>query len=284
MTTPLPRRFKDTERKDIIELRYQGTISDEMEARPHMSLHNFNPHAKTFYRPIDAALRWCNLTRYEAQILQADCNCPEKLAQLFPQWPCLYANTEKIYDAIRNRELPYGYFGITVPVGTALDHTQLTVRHSDLRLWMSLYYPDQKPDFLFEPTYDTHEKVSIGTYLSLQADREALLLELKTLQRLYQEILSDLQAVGLEREELNSLIKSHGRVSERSELTLLQIIGALINLLLGRSPAGKPLSVFERQAAIVDAITARHKEVPGLSKRTLDEKFAAANRSLKKRE
>lgn len=245
-----------------------------------MFTHNFNSHYKSFYRPIEAALRWCNLLHHEEKILQADCLSPDELALLFPQWPCLCANIEKIHDAIRNRELPYGCLGITVPSGTKIDCNQLTVRHSDLRLWMSLNYPDQKPSFLFEVNYNAHEKVSIGTYLSLQADREALTFELEKLRHLYREVLSDLQTIGLEQESLKHLVKTQGRIDERSELTYQQIIGALLSIFLGQSPAGKSLSVFKSQSAIVDAITARYKNIPGLSKRTLDEKFAAANRSL----
>lgn len=92
----------------------------------------------------------------------------------------------------------------------------------------------------------------------------------------------DLRAVGLERDDLKAMVKTHGQLSERSELTYQNIIGALLNLFLDQSPAGNPLSVFKSQSAIVDAVIARYSEVPGLSKRTLDEKFAAANRSLKK--
>ncbi|MNP52565.1 hypothetical protein D3C76_1469650 [compost metagenome] len=77
-------------------------------------------------------------------------------------------------------------------------------------------------------------------------------------------------------------MKSQGQLSERSEHTYLQTIGALNYTILGKSPAGKPLSVFESQAAIVDAITARFADVPGLKKRTLDGKFSAANRILNK--
>ncbi|WP_329514688.1 hypothetical protein [Pseudomonas moraviensis] len=221
---------------------------------------------------------------YESEILEAFNHSPERLAQLFPQWPCLLANTEKIYDAIRNRELPYGYLGITVKLETSLDCYQLTVRHSDLRSWMSLRYPEQKPPFLFESTRDAEDKITIGTYLALRADQEAIAFELKKLRRLHQELLADLESVGIEPKELKSLAKIHHELSKRSEFTYQQIIGALLSLFLSRSPAGKPISVFESQAAIVDAITARYEGVIGLSKRTLDEKFAAANRSLKKQE
>jgi hypothetical protein len=261
---------------------FTGGHPSEMEVRPHMSVNFFNPHSKTFYRPIDAALRWCNLIRYEAQIVQAAWSCPEKLATLFPQWPDLHAATEKIYDAVRNGELPYGCLGVSVPRGSYVEPFQLTIRHSDLRHWMQVYYPDQKPSFLFESGRDSHEKVSIGTFLALQADRDVLLRELNLLQHNFQEILQDLQTIGLERDDLKAMVKTHEPLSVRSEITYQNIIGVLVDLFLGHSPAGKPLSVFKNQAAIVDAIIARYGDVPGLSKRTLDEKFAAANRNLRK--
>lgn len=247
-----------------------------------MSPNNFNPQAKTFYRPIDAALRWCNLMAHEAKILEVAWNDSSNLSKAFPQWPCLQANTDKIYDAVRNGELPYGSFGISVPLGTPVELTLLTVRHSDLRLWMQIYYPDQRPDFLFESNDDAQDKISMGVYFALQAERDALLRERDALQRKLQDVEADLQALGLEQESLKTLVKTQGQLSDRSEHTYLQIIGALVNTVLDVSPAGKPLSVFKSQAAIVDALTARHNDIPGLSKRTLDKKFAAANRTLKK--
>jgi hypothetical protein len=244
-----------------------------------MCADNFNPHAKTFYRPIEAALRWCGLIRYEAEILKATWHYPERLGTLFPQWPCLYSNTEKIHDAMRNGELPYGYLGVSVPIGSPLEPGQITVRHSDLRLWMQRHYPDQRPGFLFESTNDTHGKISPEAYLYLQIERDALVQERDTLQRQLQAITADLKALGVEQESLSGLVS---QLSERSEQTLLQIIGALIYTILDSSPAGKPMSLLENQTAIVDAITARFTDTPGLSKRTLDAKFAAANRALKK--
>lgn len=247
-----------------------------------MSKSIFTPHTRTFYRPIEAALHWCSLFHFKAEIMQATWSCPEEFSELFPEWPCLYTAIEKIYDAIRNRELPYGCLGISVPMGSHVEHAQLTIRHSDLRQWMQVYYPDQRPVFLFGSGRDADEKVSIGTFLALQADRDTLLRELNTLQHHVQDILVDLRAIGLERDDLKAMVKTHGQFSERSELTYQNIIGALLNLFLDQSPAGNPLSVFKSQSAIVDAVIARYSEVPGLSKRTLDEKFAAANRSLKK--
>lgn len=239
-----------------------------------------NPLAKVFYRPIEAALRWCNLMAHETEILEVAWRCPAFLAQTFPQWPCLHTNIDRIFDAVRHCELPYGCLGIAVPMGTDVECTLLTVRHTDLKRWMSRYYPDQRPAFLFEQPPSPPSTINVGSYLALQADRDALQLQLKKTQALYQELLDELQAVGLEREGLQALIKSHDTPSNRSELVYLHIVGALLKLLLGHSPSGKPHSVFRSQSAIVSALTAHHENVAGITKRTLDEKFAAAKRSL----
>lgn len=239
-----------------------------------------NPLAKVFYRPIDAAIRWCNLMAHESQILEATRDCPAMLSTAFPQWPCLHANTEKILDAVRNHELSFGFFGVTVAPGTPIDCRLLTIRHTDLKWWMLHHYPDQRPAFLFEKLPAENEQISFGTYLSLRADRDALEVELKASDAALRELLEELKAIGLERESLHTLVKAQGKLSERSETGYQHVIGALLATLLGSSPAGKPNSVFDSQAAIVDSITAHYEGTPGLSKRSLDEKFAAARRSL----
>jgi hypothetical protein len=66
----------------------------------------------------------------------------------------------------------------------------------------------------------------------------------------------------------------------RAETTYLNIIGGLLGLMLSKSPAGKPYSSFESQAAIILALLAHHDGKPGISPRTLEDKFAAAKRSL----
>ena len=241
---------------------------------------SYNPVTKVFYRPIDAAIRWCNLMAHESQILESAWDCPALLSTTFPQWPCLHINTEKIFDAVRNHELPFGFFGVTVAPGTSIDYRLLTVRHIDLKWWMFHHYPDQRPSFLFGKLPAENEQISFGTYLTLRADREALEVELKASNAALQELLEELKSIGLERESLRALVKAQGKLSERSETGYQHVIGALLETLLGSSPAGKPNSVFENQAAIVDSITAHYEGTPGLSKRSLDEKFAAARRIL----
>ena len=241
---------------------------------------NYNPYAKVYYRPIEAALRWCNLMAHEAEVLEASWHSSAMLSEIFPQWPCLHANAERIRDAIHHGELPCGCFGMPASISATDDYNHVTVRHTDLRLWMSRYYPDERPAFLFGQSHDQQGAISIGSYLALQADRDALQLQVKSLESSYQQILDELRAAGLEKENIHDLLKANSKVSDRSETAYLHIIGALVSLFLDRSPSGKPHSVFRSQAAIVDALTAHHKNLSGITKRTLDEKFAAAKRSL----
>jgi hypothetical protein len=69
-------------------------------------------------------------------------------------------------------------------------------------------------------------------------------------------------------------------LSRREETTLLNIVGGLLGLLLGKSPSGKALSVFKSQAAIIEALLATYPGKPGISARTLEDKLAQARRSL----
>ena len=69
-------------------------------------------------------------------------------------------------------------------------------------------------------------------------------------------------------------------LGKREETTLLNITGALLSLLLGKSSSGKAHSVFQDQTAVIDALLAEHEGKSGIAKRTLEEKFSAAKRSL----
>jgi len=60
-------------------------------------------------------------------------------------------------------------------------------------------------------------------------------------------------------------------INPRLEITYLNIIGAMLELMLSSSPTGKKLSVYDNQAA---------DGKQGLKKRTLEEKFAEAKRSF----
>ncbi|MCC7037808.1 MAG: hypothetical protein IT560_10960 [Alphaproteobacteria bacterium] len=69
-------------------------------------------------------------------------------------------------------------------------------------------------------------------------------------------------------------------ISEKQRSAYLNIIGALLGVLLGKSPSGKPYSLFNSQQAIIDIIQELFTDKNGLSKRNLEEKFSQAKRNL----
>ena len=96
-------------------------------------------------------------------------------------------------------------------------------------------------------------------------------------------------AVAALKAQHEALAKEHassireGDASEpglRSESTYLNIIGGLLTLLLGKSPAGSAYSSFRNMDAVVSALLAHHEGRPGISERTLWSKLAQARRHL----
>ena len=130
---------------------------------------------RAYYRPIEAALRWCNLIEHEVAILEKTGQSLFPTIADFPLWPCLRLNAEKIFEATQNNELPHGRDGRTVGEGDHVAAHRVTVRHNDLKLWIAKYYPDQKPKFLFdEVERTTHSAINKDAFIALQVERDAL--------------------------------------------------------------------------------------------------------------
>jgi len=229
------------------------------------------------YRPIEAAIRWGGLARHENLILRTlqEKRIPEPGD--FPEWPELRLNTERIYDAIVNGELPYGIDGVTVRDGSRMDHPDLTIRHVDLKAWMSRYYPEQRPEFLFgwldgigPPT------ISIEAIHALVVERDALrsLIEHRD-QRIRVRHKQDRRPEAQVQGDAPSTA-----LSARAETTYLHIIGGLLTLLLSRGPSERPRPAFRTQESIISALIEQHGERLGITQRTLEAKFAAARRKL----
>jgi len=238
---------------------------------------------KPYYSPVEAALRWCNLVGHESTILAACANNPTVVpVNAFPQWPCLRANAEKVFDALINGEMSKGRDGRNVPSDEHVAPARVTVRHTDLKIWMAKHYPDQKPAFLFDETErKTHAAINADTFRALQADRDALKARIEKAEEWARTIIAEKNALLGERDSLRAMIDKVSAPDERSETTYLNIIGGLLSIMLGKSPEGQKLSIYNSQAAIIAAMLGYHNGTPGIAARTLEEKFAAANRSLK---
>ncbi len=71
---------------------------------------------------------------------------------------------------------------------------------------------------------------------------------------------------------------SCGELSTRAEQTYLNIISAMHQAFFNTTTSGNPISCFKDQAALIEYLSNNYS-ASGLSKRTLEGKFALANKS-----
>ncbi|MFW7343958.1 hypothetical protein V0R37_20715 [Pollutimonas sp. H1-120] len=243
-------------------------------------MHERPPTSMVFYRPIEAAIRWTGLLRHEQEILSA-ISSPRNLPQTldYPRWDDLLLCMDRIYDAVIHRELPYGQNGVTLNDESLIDSTELTVRHTDLKRWMRTHYPEHRPGFLFSRS----ERIA-HPFITLEAG-QAMLIERQAMKAELEQCRRQMHAL---REQHESFLKQsvlisacqQCPISDRAETTYLNIIGGMLTLMLGTSPAGKAYSSFRTQEAVVSALVAHHQSVMGITERTLNGKFASAKRRL----
>lgn len=236
-------------------------------------------YSKVFYRPIEAAVRWSDLFRFEMSILESlgSRNLPAQ--DEFGRWPLLRLNAERIFDGIINGDLPYGKQGVTCNDPTLLESPDLTVRHVDLKTWMTRFYPDQKPDFLFDALErQLHPAINIESVQALLTERGAIRLQLAERVSAYERLHREHEAL---RKETAKVLLTDRSIGPRSETTYLNIVGGLLTLLLGTSPTGKPYSSFRTMESVISALLAHYEGHPGIAERTLWAKLAAAKQHIK---
>jgi hypothetical protein len=237
--------------------------------------HSCNALQRPFYRPVEAALRWCNLTDHEGMILQllGDNHTP-KIGQ-FPQWPCLQANTEKILDAIAHGNIPVGRDGKPVPANEHVAAPRRTVRHTDLRAWFLKHEPGQKPPFLFdEIERSAHAAINVDSFRALQADRDALKARLEKATEVYRSLKQDRDEIEAQRASLAATMDGQTTPGRRAETTYLCIVGSLLELVLN------PRTGRDSDAAVILELVNNYGDKPGIATATLQAKFAEAKRRL----
>lgn len=233
---------------------------------------------RIFYRPIDAAIRWSGLLQQETHILKMLTSSNQPRVADVEQWPDLGLNIARVFDGLMNGELPYGENGITLNDPVLFGSPNLTIRHLDLKKWMCHYYPEEKPAFLFnESEHTSLSFVDIDTVRILLIERDGLKAQLQINTDALQQLRKEHQIL---RDKFTSSSPDAINLHPRGETTYLHIIGALLSLVLGHSPGGKPYSAFKTQESIIDALIAHHAGVMGINARTLQTKFAEANRRM----
>jgi len=133
---------------------------------------------------------------------------------------------------------------------------------------MRRYYPEHRPGFLFSRSERiAHPIITLETGQALLAERQAMQVELEQYRRRIKTL-------------SKQSVSSPSGISRRAETTYLNIIGAMLELMLGRSPSGRRYSSFDTQEAIISTLIACHGDRMGLSERTLHGKFAKARKTL----
>jgi|LakMenE18May11ns_1017448.scaffolds.fasta_scaffold9745026_1 hypothetical protein len=251
---------------------------------------------KTLYTPIEAAIRWCGLFEYEDYILSELRERVTPTASMFKQWPCLQVNVAKIFDAALGGLLPFiGDGSITrvshhfVSPSNEKDSppyfakypspliANLTVRHSDLKEWMAKYFPDQKPAFLFdEVERNTHAAINADTFRALQADRDALKTQLANYTKWYE---NTTKKLDISQKELNKLKANNKILGDRERRANEILVGALLECIFSKS-GFKDTNVFDSNAKLIEKLANDYRDFEGMAERTLQEKFAAAKKSL----
>ena len=249
--------------------------------------HNKNDceHLRAYhaYYPVPAAaMLWCGVPPDDAQEELNRINPHPHIRGVFthPFIPCFEVRCRIIHDAIESRTLPASREnGKVTDEHIAPERRHVSREH--LKAWIAKEHPADKPAFLFdEIERKTHAAINADAFRALQADRDAARAELEKAMALAAETIREMDAMRGERDSLRAMVDKASAPGERAETTYLNIIGAMLALMLGKSPAGKPQSVFDNQAAIIAALLGHHEGKPGISARTLEDKFAAAKRSL----
>ena len=241
--------------------------------------------ARTYYRPIEAAIRWAGLLRLEPRILETLGKRPLPEPDDFPRWPRLRLYTDRILDGMAHGELAHGKAGIVREgVHLELNDPALTIRHVDLKSWVAHYYPGEKPSFLFdEMERALHPALNPHSLSVLLAEREAAKVELAELRQAHENLRAAHEVLAKDHAARVAESDNAREPGSRAESTYLNVIGGLLSLLLGKSPGGKPYSSFTSQEAVINALVAHHGDQLGISKSTLENKFAQARRRLQSR-
>jgi hypothetical protein len=234
--------------------------------------------SKVQYRPIDAAIRWADLLQHEQQILGAYQQRSLSAIAENAYCPQLMLYLERILDALRYGELVYLVNGQPAAPDTSVDDAAVTIRHVHLKAWMEHYYPEERPAFLFSAV-ERRPAVTLKDVQALLDERDSWKPSVSS---------RDIEMLAL---RLGKLLSERGDamtrptvitdpLSKRGEMVYQHIIGGMLDLLLGRDTSGRSNSRFRTQEDVIAALTERFGERLGMTRSTLENKFASANRTL----
>ena len=251
----------------------------------------------SYYTVPQIALLWCGVEPHELQEEMSRARPVAESTSLLRNVyrhqyiSCMEPRCRVLQDAIDNSELPVGRDGGRSALVKDIGHVaydRRTITRADLKVWLAQNFPNDKPAFLFdEIERATHQAINADSFRALQADRDALKARIEKATEEFRKLRQELDTVAGERDSLWQIVdnlrkqsQAASAVDPRSETTYLNIIGAMLEIVLGTSPAGQKHSIYDNQGAVISALLAYHEGKQGIASRTLEQKFADGKRSL----
>lgn len=230
-----------------------------------------------------AAMLWCNVPpdQVQEELERSSPHAHIRGVLTHPFIPCLEVRCRILHEAVESGVLPASRENGVVTTDHIAPERRYVSREN-LKAWIAKEHPSDKPAFLFdEIERSTHAAINAASFRALQADLDATRAELEKAKKRLIQATSEMDAMRGERDSLRAIVDKQSAPGARAETTYLNIIGGLLGLMLGTSLGGQKGSIYESQAAIIDALLAHHGGKPGIADSTLEQKFAEANRSIK---
>ncbi|VAX08788.1 hypothetical protein MNBD_GAMMA25-2196 [hydrothermal vent metagenome] len=202
-------------------------------------------HYAVYSIPQAAAL-WCGVPEEQIPtvIKEAEQLSPTGLGRSIwthPTVPCLEPRSRAVAEAIEDGSLPHGREdGQTVASGEHVAYERRNFFGRDLRKWMEKAFPNEKPAFLFDDIErNSHSAISADAYRILKADRDALATRIEKAKTEYQKLRQEKEDLERINQSLEATTEKMNVPVERAGTTYLNIIGAMLDLMLGKSPGGQ---------------------------------------------
>lgn len=234
----------------------------------------------TVYPVRVAAALWCGIPIAEVEENLALCKETARDVFQHPYIPCLEPRCRAIHDAIEKGSLPCSREnGKVVEEHVARERRHVSRQH--LKDWIASQFPSDKPSFLFdEIERSTHSALDLEAYQALKAECDGLRARLDKAAEEYRKLRAERDGLLAQKSQPTDQSSPPKPLAARAETSYLNIIGAMAELFLAKTPSGKPHSVFTSRGAVIDALVASYGNRDGISKRGLEDKFAAGRRSL----
>jgi hypothetical protein len=174
-------------------------------------------------------------------------------------------------------DIPDGYCEIAFPISTLSKEnasSDTIISLTALKAWLIKHYPRYKPAFLFD---DEERRISASVenkIAHLQDQLEAMKLRAVNAEQKAQDYEKKIADKEKEIKSLKKRLENADSADDRSELTYLRIIAALMHLYWAKISGGKSKKI--NQSTVINNVHTTYGHIRGLSERTLWGNFQKA--------